>query len=54
MFKNFFEQFLFFPNTDIKKTPSYLNLEYENVYLINNETKNKYHGWFLKGNYKSY
>ncbi len=53
MLKDFFEQFLFFPNTDIKKTPSYVNLEYENIYVTNENNEHKYHGWFLKGNYKN-
>lgn len=51
MIKDFLEQFLFFPNKEIKKTPSILNLEYNDVKLDDNE--NNYHGWFLQGNYKN-
>ena len=51
MIKDFLEQFLFFPNKEIKKTPSILNLEYEDVKIDDNE--NNYHGWFLQGNYKN-
>ena len=51
MIKDFLEQFLFFPNKELKKTPSYINLEYEDIYLDNDS--NKYHGWFIQGNYKN-
>ena len=42
MLKDFFEQFLFFPNKDIKKTPQILNIKYEDVFI------DRYHGWFIK------
>lgn len=51
MIKDFLEQFLFFPNKDIKKNPSILNLEYKDVFV--NHNQDKYHGWYLKGNYKN-
>lgn len=51
MIKDFLEQFLFFPNKDIKKTPSILNIDYKDVFLEFNEEK--YHGWIIKGNYKN-
>lgn len=51
MIKDFLEQFLFFPNKDIKKTPAFINLNYEDIF-IDNET-DKYHGWFIQGNYKN-
>jgi esterase/lipase len=51
MIKNFLEQFLFFPNKELKKTPIFINLEYEDVYI--NCEENKIHGWFIKGNYKN-
>ena len=51
MIKDFLEQFLFFPNKDLKRTPSYINLEYEDIY-IDYETY-KYHGWFMKGTHKN-
>jgi len=51
MIKDFLEQFLFFPNKEIKKNPSCLNLEYENIYIENNNEK--YHGWYIQGNYKN-
>jgi hypothetical protein len=54
MFKSILESFLFFPNTDIKKNPSIIGLEYENIFikLLNNNDE-KYHGWFIQGNYKN-
>jgi hypothetical protein len=51
MIKDFLEQFLFFPNKKIIKNPSCVNLDYENVYVTNNVEK--YHGWFIQGNYKN-
>jgi len=51
MIKDFLEQFLFFPNKTIKKTPSLLNIDYEDVFLEYNEYK--YHGWYIHGNYKN-
>ena len=51
MIKDFLEQFLFFPNKDIKKTPSLLNIEYQDVFIEYNE--DKYHGWYIQGNYKN-
>ena len=56
MIKNFIEQFLFFPNKDIKKTPNNLNIQYEDIYIdYNNETtiNDKFHGWYIQGNYKN-
>ena len=47
MLKDFLEQFLFFPNKDIKRTPSIINIKYEDVYL------DSAHGWFIQGNYKN-
>jgi esterase/lipase len=51
MIKDFLEQFLFFPNKDIKKTPSIINIEYQDVFIEYNE--DKYHGWYIQGNYKN-
>lgn len=45
MFKNFIEQFVFFPQKEIQKTPQSIGLGYEDIYLENN------HGWFI-GNKK--
>ena len=45
MIKDFFEQFLFFPNKELKKTPEAINIKYEDI-LLNNNT-DKYHGWFI-------
>ena len=54
MIKDFLEQFLFFPNKEIKKTPSIIGINYEDVHVINDNNNNeKYHGWFIKGNYKT-
>ena len=47
MIKDFIEQFLFFPNTEIKKTPISLNINYEDVYINYND--DKYHAWFIQG-----
>ena len=51
MIKDFLEQFLFFPNNELKKTPSFLNIKYEDVYI--EYKKDKYHGWFIQGDYKN-
>jgi esterase/lipase len=56
MIKNFIEQFLFFPNKDIKKTPNNLNIEYEDVYIDYSDESSmneKFHGWYINGNYKN-
>jgi esterase/lipase len=45
------EQFLFFPNKEIKKTPLDINLEFENINI--NFEENIFHGWYIKGNYKN-
>lgn len=63
MIKNFIEQFVFFPNKEFSKTPSHINISYNNIYLnykgeeitddkltdyiINKE--NFYHGWYIEG-----
>jgi len=54
MIKDFLEQFLFFPNKELKRTPAILNIEYENV-IVNdsNDANDKYHGWFIQGNFKN-
>ena len=51
MFKNFFEQFVFFPCRELKKFPSNLNIDYEDVYLTYND--NKIHAWFIQGDNKN-
>jgi hypothetical protein len=51
MIKNFLEQFLFFPNKELKKNPRNINIEYDEVYVKVND--NRYHGWFIQGNYKN-
>jgi hypothetical protein len=51
MIKDFIEQFLFFPINVLKKNPSNLNILYEDIYIENEE--DKYHGWFIQGNYKN-
>ena len=48
MIKDFIEQFLFFPNNEIKRTPDYININYIDVYLDYKD--DKYHGWFIEGN----
>lgn len=48
MLKDFIEQFVFFPNKEIKKNPSNFDIKYEDIFLnINND---KIHGWFIKNN----
>jgi hypothetical protein len=51
MIKSFIEQFLFFPNKEIKKNPLSISLNYEDIYL-KYHTEN-FHGWYLQGNYKN-
>ncbi len=63
MIKDFIEQFVFFPNKEIKKTPSTINISYEDVYIdyrndnnnffINDNINFKYHGWFIQGDNKN-
>ena len=68
MLKNYLEQFLFFPSTEINKTPENINIDYKNVYLKKDgsklekeeiEKKNKdnyeeyYHGWYIAGHNKN-
>ena len=51
MFKNFFEQFLFFPCLELNKFPSNINLPYDDIFINFNEYK--IHGWFIKNNNKN-
>ena len=51
MIKDYIEQFLFFPNKELKKFPSHLNIKYEDIYVDNNNEK--YHGWFIEGTEKN-
>ena len=51
MIKDFLEQFVFFPNKDLKKTPAAINLAYEELFL--DQDKNRVHGWFIQGDYKN-
>lgn len=51
MFKSILELFLFFPNEELKKNPTAIGLEYENIFI--DYKNNKYHGWYLQGNYKN-
>ncbi len=48
MFKNFIEQFIFFPKKDLDKTPINIGIEYKDIYLTYNN-KN-IHGWYIKNN----
>ena len=50
MIKDFLEQFVFFPNKELKKTPSNIDIIYEDVFL--NLNNNKIHGWFIKSTEK--
>ena len=50
MFKNLIEQFVFFPQKNLEKTPLELGIEYEDVYL--NLDVYKIHGWFIKNKVK--
>jgi esterase/lipase len=51
MIKNFLEQFLFFPNKELKRTPLNIHLSYENINIP--FENNNFHGWFIQGNYKN-
>ncbi len=53
MIKDFLEQFLFFPNTSIKKTPMFHNIQFEDIFLENKKNNDKYNGWFIKSNEKN-
>ena len=50
MIKDFIEQFVFFTNKELKKTPSNIDIIYEDVFL--NLNNNKIHGWFIKSTEK--
>jgi pimeloyl-ACP methyl ester carboxylesterase len=51
MIKDYIEQFFFFPNKDLKKFPSHINIKYEDIYV--QHSNEKYHGWFIEGNEKN-
>ena len=51
MFKNFVEQFVFFPKKGLDKNPNNIGIEYENIYL--NYENNNVHGWFIKNKNKN-
>jgi len=58
MIKNFIEQFVFFPNKEIKKTPSFLEIPYDDIYINYNNSSDvsvseKIHGWYIQGHYKN-
>ena len=42
MIKDFLEQFLFFPNTSIKKTPMFHNIQFEDIFLENKKNYSEY------------
>ena len=48
MFKNFIEQFVFFPKKGLDKNPTNIGIEYQDVYLSYNN--NNIHGWYIKNN----
>lgn len=48
MIKNIIEQFVFFPNKKLEKTPNNLGIQFENIYLYLDEKK--IHGWYIKNN----
>lgn len=50
MFKNTIEQFVFFPQKKLEKTPLNIGIEYEDIYL--NMDIYKIHGWFIKNKSK--
>lgn len=51
MFKNFVEQFVFFPQKGLEKTPENFNIKYENIYLQNGNYN--VHGWYIKNRNKN-
>ena len=48
MFKNFLEQFVFFPKQGLDKNPNNIGIEYENINL--SYEQNNIHGWYIKNN----
>ena len=50
MFKNFIEQFVFFPQKQLDKKPSNIGIEYEDIYLSLDDYK--IHGWFIQNKVK--
>lgn len=51
MFKNFVEQFVFFPQKGLDKTPENIKIKYENVFLKFGNYN--IHGWYIKNNNKN-
>lgn len=51
MFKNFVEQFVFFPQKSLDKNPNNIGIEYEDIYL-KYENYN-IHGWYIKNENKN-
>ena len=51
MFKNFLEQFVFFPKQGLDKNPNNIGIDYDNVNLKYNE--NNIHGWYIKNKNKN-
>tara|TARA_Y200000002_G_C22567789_1_gene615294 strand:+ start:52 stop:891 length:840 start_codon:yes stop_codon:yes gene_type:complete len=52
MFKNFIEQFVFFPQKNLNKNPNNINISYENIYLKYNNIYN-IHGWYIENKNKN-
>ena len=47
MIKNYIERFLFFPSKELKKFPSNININFEDIFLEDNNKK--IHGWYING-----
>ena len=52
--KKWIDTFLFFPSKELKQTPQNIDIYYEDVYVQNNVTMDRYHGWFIPGNRSSF
>ena len=48
MFKNFVEQFVFFPQKGLDKTPENIKIKFENIFLKFGNYN--IHGWYIKNN----
>ena len=51
MFKNFVEQFVFFPQKSLDKNPNNIGIDYEDIFL--KYENNNIHGWYIKNENKN-
>lgn len=50
MYKEFVESFLFFPDKNIINTPESFQIPFQDIFILNEKDKERYHGWFMEAN----